>query len=142
MKFVQIFMAKYNQMTIQRDLSGSTHVLIRFWSGSSWNFWPLLTSVDAVNAKNRTWQVSVYNPPPNPTPWDDIIYGAPPKVLQTREKNFAASTLIYTITSSLPTITLEPYYFDSGIRPLLIWWLYLICIMLEIQQEKIVLNEA
>ena len=36
---------------IHRDMSGSTHVPIGFWSGSSWNFWPLLTSVDALTSK-------------------------------------------------------------------------------------------
>ena len=36
---------------MHQDLSGSTHVLIRFWSCFSRNFWPLLTFVDALTSK-------------------------------------------------------------------------------------------
>ena len=47
--FLKLWQNKNGQ--IHRDLSGSTHVLIGFWSGSSWSFWPLLMSVDALTSK-------------------------------------------------------------------------------------------
>jgi hypothetical protein len=38
----------YTLWFIQQNLSGSTHVPIGYWPGSSWNYWPLLMSVDAL----------------------------------------------------------------------------------------------